>query len=164
MEELWNPVQWNKIHMSLLLTQKILVFSNRGSQKWLIISVSALHQRLSCSDKQDRMTKFIDICFKWVQYSTKSECKQGETLDSLLETYAELFSQLYISCQMPGGWNLDDYLGHENQVCPPALSGVGSLCLGTKSDVLLVSFEEISDARSRKPTFTSIVLDGAAVE
>jgi hypothetical protein len=44
-----------------------------------------------------------------------------------------------------------------------ALSDVGSLCLGTKS-CLLTSFEEISNARSRKPTTTSIVLDGAAIE
>jgi hypothetical protein len=40
---------------------------------------------------------------------------------------------------------------------------VGSLCLGAKSD-LFTSFEEISDARSRKPTTTSIVLDGAVIE
>jgi hypothetical protein len=43
------------------------------------------------------------------------------------------------------------------------LSDVGSLYLGTKSD-LLTSFEEISDARLRKPTTTSIVLDGTAIE
>jgi hypothetical protein len=39
---------------------------------------------------------------------------------------------------------------------------VGSLCLGTKS-YLLTSFEEISDARSRKPTSTSIAHDKAAI-
>jgi hypothetical protein len=52
---------------------------------------------------------------------------------------------------------------HENQACPPALSDVRSLCFGTKSD-LHVAFDEISDAVFRKPTTTSIVLDGATIE
>jgi hypothetical protein len=52
-----------------------------------------------------------------------------------------------------------NFLHHENQACLPALSDVGSLC----SD-LLTSFDEISDARLRKSTTTSIVLDGAAIE
>jgi hypothetical protein len=36
--------------------------------------------------------------------------------------------------------NLDDLFRPENQACSPALSDVGSLCLGTKGD-LLMSFE-----------------------
>jgi hypothetical protein len=43
------------------------------------------------------------------------------------------------------------------------LSDLGSLCFGTKSD-LLTSFEGISDARSRTPTFTRIVFDRGAIE
>ena len=68
--------------------------------------------------------------------------------------------QLYISCQTRAG-HLDEFFGHENQACPPALCDGGKLCLGTKSD-LLTCFEEISDVRSGAPTTTSIVLDGAA--
>jgi hypothetical protein len=59
--------------------------------------------------------------------------------------------------------NLTIFFRRENQVCPPALSDVGSLCLGTKGDIL-TSFQEISDARLRTSTSTSIVLDGAPVE
>jgi hypothetical protein len=55
------------------------------------------------------------------------------------------------------------FFHHENQACPSAFSDVGSLCLGTKNN-LLTSFYEISDARLRRPITISIVLDGAAIE
>ena len=42
---------------------------------------------------------------------------------------------------------------------PSALSDGGSLCLGTKSD-LLTCLEDLSDAQSEAPVTTSIVLDG----
>jgi hypothetical protein len=58
--------------------------------------------------------------------------------------------------------NMNNFFRHENQVCPPAMYDVGSLCLGTKG-YLLMSFEEITDAKLRKPTTTSIVLEGAAI-
>jgi hypothetical protein len=61
------------------------------------------------------------------------------------------------------GWKPGRFFWHKNQACSPALSDVESLYLGTKGD-LLMSFQEISDAKSRKSTTTRSVLDGAAIE
>lgn len=46
-----------------------------------------------------------------------------------------LFSSLYISCQTRDG-NLDELFEHENQACPPSLSNMGKLRLGTESDLV----------------------------
>ena len=37
-----------------------------------------------------------------------------------------LLARLYIGCQTRD-WNLEEFFGHENQQCPPALSDVGRL-------------------------------------
>ncbi|KAJ8393331.1 hypothetical protein AAFF_G00062320 [Aldrovandia affinis] len=57
---------------------------------------------------------------------------------------------------------LRSYFRHENQACPPALSDGGSLCTGTKND-LLTCLEEVSDAKTETPVTICIVLDGAAI-
>jgi hypothetical protein len=59
--------------------------------------------------------------------------------------------------------NMEDFFHNENQACPPAFPDVGSLCLGTKSD-LFTSFDKILDEKLRKPTTTIKVLDGAPIE
>ena len=78
-----------------------------------------------------------------------------------LKNDLHLFVRLYIGCQMEGG-NLQAFIRHENQACPPALSDGRSLRLGTKSD-LLKCFENLSDAQSETLATTNIVLDGAVI-
>ena len=61
----------------------------------------------------------------------------------------ELFSRLYISCQIRDG-NPPDFFGHENQPYTPSLSQGGSLRSGNKSDLLecftpLYSAHDITD-------------------
>ena len=73
----------------------------------------------------------------------------------------QLFSRLYISCQTRDG-NLEEFIPHENQVFPPALSDGGSFRLGSKSD-LLTCLQDISNPQSEAPATTSITLDGAVI-
>ena len=78
-----------------------------------------------------------------------------------LKNNVELFSRLYIGCQNRDG-NIDEFFRHENQSCPPSLSDVGRLHIGTRSD-LLVCLEDLSEAQSEAPSVTIVVLDGAAI-
>ncbi len=79
-----------------------------------------------------------------------------------LKNDCSLFSSLYISCQRRDG-DLDDFLKHENQACPPSLSSMGKLRLGTKSDIVsclenLIDIDEVSN-----PKVDAVILDGAAI-
>ena len=84
-----------------------------------------------------------------------------------------LFSSLYISCQTRDG-DLDDFFSHENQACPPSLSNMGKLRLGTKSDIInclekLVPTTDddfmldVQTPSTDKPTVDAVILDGAAI-
>ncbi|KAL8620123.1 hypothetical protein ACOMHN_052065 [Nucella lapillus] len=90
----------------------------------------------------------------------RSQSKGQQQLASV-KNDRELFARMYIGCQTRDG-NLEEFFRHENQACPPALSDSGSLCTGTKSD-LLTCLEEVSDAKTETPVTTCIVLDGAAI-
>ncbi len=77
-----------------------------------------------------------------------------------LKNDCSLFSSLYISCQRRDG-DLDDFFKHENQACPPSLSSMGKLRLGTKSDIVsclenLIDIDEVSN-----PKVDAVILDGA---
>ena len=54
---------------------------------------------------------------------------------SSLKNDCSLFSRLFIASQMRDG-DLDDFFAHENQACAPALSQMGKMRLGTKSDLV----------------------------
>ena len=56
---------------------------------------------------------------------------------SSLKNDCSLFSRLYNACQTRDG-NLQDFSHHENQPCPPFLSQLGKLRLGTKADVIII--------------------------
>ena len=84
-----------------------------------------------------------------------------------------LFSSLYISCQTRDG-DLDDFFSHENQACPPSLSNMGKLRLGTKSHIInclekLVPTTDddfmldVQTPSTDKPTVDAVILDGAAI-
>ena len=86
--------------------------------------------------------------------------KEKQQLTSM-KSDVELFSQLYVSCQMAVS-NLEDFFQHENQAWPPVLSNGGRLPLGTKSDILRC-LEDLSPSQTKTPDATCIVFDGAAI-
>jgi len=53
------------------------------------------------------------------------EPTKGKQQVTSLKKEVELFSRLYISCQSRDG-NLEEFLRHENQACPPALLSQGN--------------------------------------
>ena len=89
---------------------------------------------------------------------------------SYLKSDCSLFSSLYISCQTCDG-NLDDFFAHENQACPPSLSNMGKLRIGTKSDIVsclekLVptsTRDSLPDVQPCTPIVDALILDGAAI-
>ena len=98
--------------------------------------------------------------FSYKKFS-KSSTVTGIKLTEL-KTDCQLFSRLYIACQVRDG-NLDEFFHHENQLYPPSLSQGGALRSGSKSELLdcLVPFHtehEMSDM-----SIECCVLDGAAI-
>ncbi|KAL8561191.1 hypothetical protein ACOMHN_029262 [Nucella lapillus] len=78
--------------------------------------------------------------------STPRIQSKGQQQLASVKNDRELFARMYIGCQTRDG-NLEEFFRHENQACPSALSDGGSLCTGTKSD-LLTCLEEVSDAKT----------------
>ena len=80
-----------------------------------------------------------------------------------LKKSCQLFSQLYISCQVRDG-NLDEFFGHENNSYPPSISKNGDLRSGTKSD-LIHCLEELNVVSTNDDDVNvdCIILDGAAI-
>lgn len=88
---------------------------------------------------------------------------------SSLKNDCSLFSRLFIASQIRDG-DLDEFFAHENQACPPALSHMGKMRLGTKSDLVgcledLVRPQEnaATAAAAASPAVEVIILDGAAI-
>lgn len=82
---------------------------------------------------------------------------------SSLKNDCSLFSRLYIASQIRDG-NLDEFFEYENQACPPALSQMGKLRPGTKSDLVGLLEDLIpSQEKESNPTVQVIILDGAAL-
>ena len=78
-----------------------------------------------------------------------------------LQNDCNLFSRLYISCQIRSG-DLDAFFSHENQATPPSLSIGGEIWLGTKADLLeCLEVEKFQVANA--PIVDVKLLDGAAV-
>ena len=94
------------------------------------------------------------------QVTTKATSKSQTELVTLKKN-CQLFSQLYIACQIRDG-NLDDFFSHENQSFPPSLSKNGDLRPGAKAD-LLKCLEDVHPCTLEKPVVSCIILDGPAV-
>ena len=92
----------------------------------------------------------------------REKSKANLQVTSLMNDVA-LFSRLYIACQSRDG-NLEDFFCHKNQACPPSLSQLGKLRLGTKSD-LLHCLESTLETESGPvlPGTDVTILEGAAV-
>ena len=74
-----------------------------------------------------------------------------------------LFSRLYISCQTWEG-NLDEFLQHENQSCPPSLSQDGKLRLPQKKSELAECLQSSTTPQTRMPeAVDAIIIDGSVV-
>jgi hypothetical protein len=83
---------------------------------------------------------------------------------SSLKNDCSLFSRLFIASQIRDG-DLDEFFAHENQACPPALSHMGKMRLGTKSD-LVGCLEDLIPPRENaaaSPPVEVMILDGAAI-
>jgi hypothetical protein len=82
---------------------------------------------------------------------------------SSLKNDCSLFSRLYIASQIRNG-DLDEFFKHENQAFPPALSQMGIIRTGKKSD-LLGCLEGLSPSTENvsHPTVQVNILDGAAI-
>ena len=80
-----------------------------------------------------------------------------------LKSDCSLFSRLYIASQLREG-DIEEFFAHENQAYPPALSQMGKLRSGTKSD-LVRCLENLapSQMNSSNPTLQVLIIDGAAV-
>ncbi len=83
---------------------------------------------------------------------------------SSLKNDCSLFSRLFIASQTRDG-DLDEFFAHENQACPPSLSNMGKLRLGTKSDLVecLEDLTPSGDTPSCTPAVEVMILDGAAI-
>ena len=95
---------------------------------------------------------------------TKASVKKTSTQKveiTTLKKNCQLFSQLYVACQIRNG-NLDVFFRHENQSFPPSLSKNGDIRTGNKSD-LIECLEAISGVSMEKPFASCIVLDGPAI-
>ena len=91
------------------------------------------------------------------------EKSRAQLQRSSLKNDCSLFSRLYIASQIRSG-DLDQFFQHENQAYPPALSQMGKLRTGTKSDLVgclehLVPTQDLSPI----PVVQVILLDGAAI-
>lgn len=82
---------------------------------------------------------------------------------SSLKSDCSLFSRLYIASQIRDG-DLLEFFKHENQAWPPALSQLGKLRTGVKSD-LVGCLEELipSQQNAPNPSVQVAILDGAAI-
>ena len=82
---------------------------------------------------------------------------------SSLKNDCALFSRLYIASQTRDG-DLDEFFKHENNPFPPAISQMGGLRTGTKSDLIrcLESVNPVQDEYSQ-PMVQVSILDGAAI-
>jgi len=92
--------------------------------------------------------------------SPREKSKASVQLPSL-KSDCSLFSRLYIACQSRDG-NLSEFFQHENQACPPALSFLGKLRQGSKSD-LMQCLEKSIEVTCDTPNFDVIIIDGAAM-
>ena len=90
----------------------------------------------------------------------RAPSKSKQIVTSLKNDCA-LFSRLYIACQTREG-NLDNFFKHENHAYPPALSQLGKLRFGTKSD-LTECLEKFCTSSGDAPLADVIILDGAAI-
>jgi len=91
---------------------------------------------------------------------TRKKTKTQEVI-STLKTDRNLFSRLYIGCQVRDS-NLEEFFSHENQPFPPSLSDSGKLRLGTKSDIIHCLQDGIIIPHA-SPTSEVVVLDGAVI-
>ncbi len=91
---------------------------------------------------------------------TKQRSRSKEQVASL-KTNCTLFSRFHFACQ-PRQSYIDSFFEHDNQACPPSISGMGQLRHGSKSD-LMECLTKSSQPEGVHPGIDAKVLDGAAL-
>ena len=120
------------------------------------------------SEQLDDQTKHIDDPIArnnlplFSRPALKKKSKYQQQIASL-KSDCSLFSRLYIASQIREE-NLEESFAHENQAYPPALSQMGKLRNGTKSD-LAHCLENLAPTQVDAPfsTMQVMIIDGAAV-
>ena len=95
------------------------------------------------------------------QFQEFKKSAKHQSQVAMLKKNCQLFSQLYIACQLRDGKH-DEFFSIENETFPPSLSKDGMLCTGNKSD-LLSSLDDIQDTSQHKTSIECNVIDGPAV-
>ena len=90
----------------------------------------------------------------------KQRSRSKEQVASL-KTNCTLFSRFHFACQ-PRQSYIDSFFEHDNQACPPSISGMGQLRHGSKSD-LMECLTKSSQPESIHPGIDVKVLDGDAI-
>ena len=98
--------------------------------------------------------------FLFNQPSQRISTAQKDQITTLKRS-CQLFSQLYIACQVRDG-DIDEFFRHENNSYPPSISKNGNLRSGKKSDLINCLIRE--DAADQSTVLVDcIILDGAAI-
>ncbi|MEW8543564.1 MAG: hypothetical protein AB2693_08500, partial [Candidatus Thiodiazotropha sp.] len=97
-------------------------------------------------------------------FKKTTQTKHSRTTHEIksLKNNCELFSRMYISCQSRDG-DLDEFFRHENQGTPPALSDMGELRHGTKSDLMGCVESVVTVPEKDMPEVDAKIVDGSVV-
>lgn len=165
MQDLGNPFS-EKGSDLLVLDSRDIVHTAVGDTLLTIEQIGIEQYELYVSERLINKTKPISHAIKRNNLNLFSRPPVREKSNKQLQLTSmkndcSLFSRLYIASQTRNE-DLDEFFRHENQAYPPALSKLGSLRTGTKSD-LLACFERIAPTNTTKPTVEITIIDGAAI-
>ena len=160
-EEIGNPLKEDSGDL-LTLDTKLIMDSEVHTSVENAYTVGQEQYELFVKERFVDQTKSIKDPIKEnkLQVFTTSPQKQKSQVATMKED-CFLFSRLYTACQSREG-NLEDFLKHENQPWPPALSKGGTLRSGNKAD-LLVEFEALPRPVAGNPQVTAKILDGDVI-
>lgn len=165
MQDLGNPFSENSSDLLVLDSRNIV--NTAVSDTLLNIEKIGIEQyELYVSERLINKTKRISDPIKRNNLHLFSRPPVREKSNKQLQLTSlkndcSLFSRLYIASQIRNG-DLDEFFRHENQAYPPALSKLGSLRTGTKSD-LLTCLEGLAPTSTTKPTAEITIIDGATI-
>ncbi|KAG0717220.1 hypothetical protein GWK47_008187 [Chionoecetes opilio] len=160
-------VFWNKARIPTQRQDKILAKVQSHHDRWKGLKKNQGRQTQTQRTSKERFKTDMGNLFDVAHTDALKLIKKLEDQDFLLaQRELERSSQadrLYIASQTRDG-DLAEFFRHENQACPPSLSQLGKLRLGTKSD-LLMCLESCAEVRddAPKPDTDGTILDGAVL-
>jgi hypothetical protein len=108
---------------------------------------------------------------QWMIQSSKISCQYStackETLKAgfyirLMKSDFALFARLYIGCEAHRA-DLDEFFRHENHPFLPSLSDLGSLCFGSKSDILACITDYLECSEFIRPCPEEKIVEGTVL-